>query len=88
MMKPSDSVQLMEANGRASELPPRNANFHNTQQAGYSAEKVYPTRSHTLDDNEMLLTNRTNGTFESNPMSPVRQRGIQYITEGDNTTAD
>ena len=74
MMKPSDSVTLMETgNGRNSELP-RNNNFHQTHQAGYSAEKVYPNRSHTLDDNEpQLMSPRTNGfDANSNPMSPVR----------------
>ena len=86
-MKPSDSVTLMEGGGRNSELP-RNNNFNHTHQAGYSAEKVYPNRSHTLDDNEILMSPRP-GAFDnaSNPMSPVRQRP-DYITEGESSTAD
>ena len=43
-----------------------------------------------MDDHELLATNRTMGAGFSDPstMSPIRPRGVEYITEGENSTQD
>ena len=52
----------MEASGRHSAMEyghGHRTNFNHTQQVGYSPQKPYPGRSHTLDENDMAQTERT-----------------------------
>ena len=62
-------------------------NFNSTQPVGHfqSEEKAYPNRQ-GMDDGDLIPTNRN--FHDMNTMSPQRQRGVEYITEGENSTAD
>lgn len=96
-MKPSESQSNIEM--RNSEIvyaQVNRAQYNNTAQSQYaSPQKAYPQRSHTLDDNEIIGTDRTSGLnhVESQP-SPLRMKGVdpnahQYLTETyDGSTKD